>query len=87
MAMLAHLMFRNRDGSFTVSGWYWLVLSLLVFAGSLLAFAVPRVICRAGRLQDVPYATLLVRLLSAAAGGLAVWFGLMAITAGPGQLV
>jgi hypothetical protein len=87
MAMLAHLVFRNPDGSFTVSGWYWLVLSVLVFAVSLLAFTVPGVMCRVARLQSIRRATLLVRLLSAVTGGMAVWFGLMAVTAGPGQLV
>jgi uncharacterized membrane protein YhaH (DUF805 family) len=84
---LAHLGFRNHDGSFTVWGWYWLVLSVLVFAASLLAFVVPGLMCRVARLRDVRHASLLVRLLSVATGAMAVWFGLMAITAGPGQLV
>lgn len=87
MTMPAHMVFRNPDGSFTVSGWYWLTLSALVFAASLLAFAAPGLVCRIARLRGIRRAPRLVRLLATVTGGLAVWFALMAVTAGPGQLV
>jgi asparagine N-glycosylation enzyme membrane subunit Stt3 len=85
--MLAHLIFRNSDGSFTASGWYWLVISTFVFAGAMFTLVVPQATVRRARLQNVGQAVVMVRLFSLLVGAGAIWFGVMAITAGPGQLV
>jgi hypothetical protein len=86
--LLAHLIFRNSDGSFTAAGWYWMVLSVAVILGAIILVAFPKIVVkRVGLLRTTPHAVLLLRLFYAAVGAMAIWFALMALTAGPGQLV
>ncbi len=85
--MLAHLLFRNSDGSFTVTGWYWVTLSTVVIVLSLVYMIFPDAVARKARLQSFPHAAAAVRVFALVTGSVATWFGLMAITAGPGQLV
>lgn len=44
--MLAHLVFRNLDGSFTASGWYCLVISGFVLLGSITYAIAPAIAFR-----------------------------------------
>lgn len=85
--MLAHLTFRTPGGSLTGWGWYWVVISTVVIIGSLFNVIAPQVICRMARLESMPHALSGIRLFSLVTGAGAIWFGLMALTAGPGQVV
>ncbi|PZR83451.1 MAG: hypothetical protein DLM65_01930 [Candidatus Aeolococcus gillhamiae] len=42
--MLAHLVFRNTDGSLTLTGWYWLVISGWVLVWAAAYFAAPKLL-------------------------------------------
>lgn len=44
--MLAHVVFRNLDGSFTPAGWYWLLISGWVLLGSTAYFIAPGIAFR-----------------------------------------
>jgi hypothetical protein len=89
--MLAHLVFRAGDGSFTAAGWYWMATSTLLLVLSTATFVAPHLATRPlRRLGPAPFITQkvwFVRGFAVLVAGLAIWFGATAILAGPGQLV
>lgn len=85
---IARLMFRNIDGTFTASGWFAIALAGFFAAGAILFMVFPTfAISQNPWLRRTPHPVVLARLISVVMAAIAVWLGLPAVAAGPGQLV
>ena len=86
--MLAHLVFRNVDGSFNAIGWFWLALSVVVVIGAAWNLVLPqRMIQKTEWLKTASHPLAKLRLLATVALVVGVLFIVVAVSSGPGQIV